>query len=542
MAKGNMKRQKGNKNGGEGFEMADGENACALVQKVPTNERAFRNEVRNETPGKPDEVETSADASRERVENEKKRDSYRKYRGSSMNGEPAGLIFMCSSTTKQDCFRYHVFGLPSAQKELVEKVYPGMKLFLFDFDLRLMYGIYKASSRGGNELEPNAFRGCKRKFPAQVRFHVYRDCLPLSEDIFKNAIKDNYDGRSKFRFELNAQQVKNLCHLFRPVTFKSRVARDDRHGRPASYHEYDPVSDDIILTREERLRREDAARNSYYIEDTGNALYGIRSDDVILAREERLRREDAARSIYHQEETRHALHDDYLPQPLPAYHPELVISRGELVNSSVERGDFAHAPFGDYIHQLPLSAYGPDQVIPESEMLRYAVHQDLVPLVSGDRHAVVQPPDYDGAVYQRQSLAPRDAMPPSNGLMAGLDYPRQPFDPIPASNGFMDVLDYQRQSLAPRDPIPSSNRFMSGLEYQGRDPQFASVYQQRLDTDIRERLMEEARKPYATNGTDYGDAYIYRDPLSRVVDLAHPVHAPVGPVVHSSLIGSSSLY
>lgn len=80
----------------------------------------------------------------------------------------AGLIFMCNSATKQDCFRYHVFGMPSAKMELVQKVHPGMKLFLFDSDLRLMYGIYNAASRGGNKLEQNAFRGSKKSFPAQV--------------------------------------------------------------------------------------------------------------------------------------------------------------------------------------------------------------------------------------------------------------------------------------------------------------------------------------------------------------------------------------
>jgi len=146
----------------------------------------------------------------------------------------AGLIFMCNSKTKQDCFRYRVFGLPKSNKELVEKVTNGMRLFLYDFDLRLMYGIYKAAGSGGYDLEPEAFKSTKKPFPAQVRFRIQKECLPLSEEKFKVAIKDNYYGKKKFKFELNAEQVKNLVQLFKPVPAQnSRGPRDSRPGRPA---------------------------------------------------------------------------------------------------------------------------------------------------------------------------------------------------------------------------------------------------------------------------------------------------------------------
>ncbi|XP_057982557.1 uncharacterized protein LOC131167719 [Malania oleifera] len=126
-----------------------------------------------------------------------------------------GYIFLCNGQTKPECFRFRVFGLPATRIEVVEKIKPNMKLFLFDFSLKLLYGIYVAASSGGLGLEPAAFGG---KFPAQVRFEILGDCLPLPESAFKHIIKDNYNGASKFRQEVSSEQVNKLVSLFHPIT------------------------------------------------------------------------------------------------------------------------------------------------------------------------------------------------------------------------------------------------------------------------------------------------------------------------------------
>lgn len=76
----------------------------------------------------------------------------------------SGFIFMCNRITKPECYRYRVFGLPAGRMEVVEKINHDTYLFLFDTDVKLLYGIYMATSTGKLRIEPLAFG---QKFPAQ---------------------------------------------------------------------------------------------------------------------------------------------------------------------------------------------------------------------------------------------------------------------------------------------------------------------------------------------------------------------------------------
>ncbi|KAM0868784.1 hypothetical protein ACQ4PT_041119 [Festuca glaucescens] len=146
---------------------------------------------------------------------------------SSSSSPPAGFIFMSSGATKPECFRYRVLGLPRGRLDDVSRIRRGAGLFLYDFDSKYLYGPYRADSDGGLALEPAAFKG---RYPAQVKFTIDGDFMPIPESSVRSAIKENY-SRGKFWPELAVMQVEKLRALFRPITVlpESAPSADNRH-------------------------------------------------------------------------------------------------------------------------------------------------------------------------------------------------------------------------------------------------------------------------------------------------------------------------
>lgn len=134
-----------------------------------------------------------------------------------------GAIFMSNSTTKRECFRWELFGLPASQANFVKQVKSGMLLFLFEYESRKLYGVFQACSDGATNIVLHAYKSSGKQFPAQVRFSTLWDCNPLSEYEFRNAIEENYFSANKFNFGLSEDQVRRLLLLFSSRKLKEQL-------------------------------------------------------------------------------------------------------------------------------------------------------------------------------------------------------------------------------------------------------------------------------------------------------------------------------
>lgn len=79
-----------------------------------------------------------------------------------------GAIFMSNNSTRKECLRRELFGLPNWQAGFVKQVKAGMLLFLFEFESRELHGVFQACSDGAINIEPDAFCSSGKQFPAQV--------------------------------------------------------------------------------------------------------------------------------------------------------------------------------------------------------------------------------------------------------------------------------------------------------------------------------------------------------------------------------------
>ncbi|XP_059439300.1 uncharacterized protein LOC132171905 isoform X2 [Corylus avellana] len=154
-----------------------------------------------------------------------------------------GAIFMSNSTTKKECLRRGLFGLPSSHGHFVKQVKAGMILFLFDYDKRHLHGVFRACSDGAIDIVPHAFGSSGKQFSAQVRrllclFSLRRatDHLPHRQSSKIKGARANDKGKVRRVDDGGAtmrEEVKDLNDLdndYGPVVLNEYSGKSSGYG------------------------------------------------------------------------------------------------------------------------------------------------------------------------------------------------------------------------------------------------------------------------------------------------------------------------
>jgi DNA modification methylase len=89
-----------------------------------------------------------------------------------------GFIFACTDKTEKECFDRMIFSTNKLYSDEVLQIKKGDYLFLYNIDKDVLYGIFKAVSDGGKNIEPDAWGG---KYPYQVIVEKNENSITLKE-------------------------------------------------------------------------------------------------------------------------------------------------------------------------------------------------------------------------------------------------------------------------------------------------------------------------------------------------------------------------
>jgi len=119
-----------------------------------------------------------------------------------------GFLFACTDKSEAECLEKSLFGTDKVYAPIVTRVRKGDLLFLNNLDINTLYGVFKAVSDGGVNIEPEAWNG---KYPYQVKVES------LGE---KTALKNARKILRRFKIRRNTpivgKDLIDLLNLFPP--------------------------------------------------------------------------------------------------------------------------------------------------------------------------------------------------------------------------------------------------------------------------------------------------------------------------------------
>lgn len=150
-----------------------------------------------------------------------------------------GAIFMCSTSTKEECLRRNLFGLPLSSASFVKAVRSGMILFLFEYERRMLYGVFEAVSDGQLNIVRHAYRSSSsssKSFPAQVgvslSLSLHSHSISNSNIILPNLFRSEFVSSGIVLLSLKMTSVMPLPIITTKSSSSILVCPDNRSIRP----------------------------------------------------------------------------------------------------------------------------------------------------------------------------------------------------------------------------------------------------------------------------------------------------------------------
>ncbi|MEM4353507.1 MAG: DNA methyltransferase [Candidatus Caldarchaeum sp.] len=89
-----------------------------------------------------------------------------------------GFFFTCTDKSEEECFKRRLMGTTKVYGPVVIRIRKGDLLFLINLSSNVLYGIFKAVSDGGFNLQPEAWKG---RYPYQVRFEILGEIMKIND-------------------------------------------------------------------------------------------------------------------------------------------------------------------------------------------------------------------------------------------------------------------------------------------------------------------------------------------------------------------------
>lgn len=129
-----------------------------------------------------------------------------------------GAIFGCIDKTYRECVDGLVFGLPASNMRWVKYVASGMPIFLFNYNTKMLHGIFVATTSGQMNINPCGWTSVSNtqetRYPAQVKVKVLERCAAMPERQFSKFIEGAYFAHGKFSYQLTHDEAMALCKAF----------------------------------------------------------------------------------------------------------------------------------------------------------------------------------------------------------------------------------------------------------------------------------------------------------------------------------------